>query len=1033
MKECDDYTNPLIRDGASQSGRFPPDLGPESVKIDGRTEQDLIGYAYQFASLLNFYDQNNQVDGNWQVFLQQLKDQPEAALSGQLTPQSGLFLAFLRLFQKQQEQLNGLTKKHLDTYFKDVLQISPKKAIAGQVHVLFELAKNLEPSLLKAGTKLKAGKDADGIDLEYQLKEDIIVNHATVEAVKSLLVDETAGSLVHYGEVADSADGMGEEELPEGDKWPAFGRESFPEAEIGFALASPVLWLQEGSREISVTLTLLADDDFDIPAPALQNAFKIYLSGAEEWLGPYFVSPSLKKIGGKFQLQFEINLLESEKAVTFFDSEILEGGFHSLYPVMKVIPDTFSSNYLNGILQGILLENVQISVNVSGIKNLELQNDNGNLDASKPFLPFGPEPVAGATFHLGYEEAFTKRLDNFKVEVDWMDVPSTNLRSYYGSSYSGSLAGLNYSLSSNQFKASLQYRDTQNQVSSKTVDLFNPTNNKSTAVYHVGGGIFSTITKIPQSLINNQLKFASRTKAPSLLQSKYQILPGSKIGPLLFAAPVQRQAARLEKGFISFDLFDDFLHREYRQKYVKATVQYTSGTLYLPREPYQPKIKSISLSYQASTALVQLNLPDADAFAEKEIEFFHLGAFGQREVHRHLFRRLGWLSGEGISLLADYWHQGQLFIGLKNVGKGQTVNLLFQVAEGSANPLKEKEPVSWYVLSDNFWFELGPASLLADGTNGFLKSGVVKINLPSETTTENTWLENGLVWLRATVNKNPDVVCQLIGIHAQAAPAELLAPENHPAHLQQALAAKTISKLVKPNAAIKKIEQPYAGFGGRPVEKDRDYYTRVSERLRHKNRAVTIWDYERLVLEEFPAISKVKCLNHTCETSEMSPGHVTLIVVPDLQNHNAANLLQPRVSKAVLEDVKTFIKKASPSLAEIHVNNPLYEEIQLEFEVAFVIGFEFGFYQKELNRELIEFLSPWSNGKQAEIHFGGTMEKSVLLKFVETRQYVDFVSQFKMLHFRGAAGKTEVESAVATNPRAILVSHSNHIIKKYNG
>ena len=1026
MKECDDYTNPLVRDGASQSDRFPPALAPESVEIDGRSEKDLIDYAYQFASLLNFYDLNNLVDGDWQVFLQQLKDKPEVALSGQLAPHAGLFLAFLRLFQKQQEQLNGLTKKHLDTYFKDVLQISPKKAVASQVHVLFEMAKNVEPCLLKAGTKLKAGKDADGIDLEYQLKEDIIVNHATVEAVKSLLVDETSGSLVHYGEVANSADGAGEEELPEGVKWPAFGKISFPEAEIGFALASPVLWLQEGSREITVVLTLLADDYFDIPARALQNAFRIYLSGAEEWLGPYFVSPSLKKIGGKFQLQFEINLPESEKAVTFFDGEVLEGGFHTIYPVMKVVPDTSFSNYLNGILQGILLEDIQISVNVSGIKNLELQNDNGNLDAAKPFLPFGPEPVAGATFSLGYEEAFTKKLDNFKVEVDWMDLPSTNLKSYYGSSYSGSLAGLNYSLSSNQFKGSLQYRDKQNQISSKTIDLFNPSNNKSTAVYQVGGGIFATTTKIPQSIINNQLKFASRAKTTSLLQSKYQILQGSKIGALLVAA-------RLEKGFISFELSDDFLHREYRQKYVKATVQYTSGTLYLPREPYQPKIKSISLGYQASTGVVQLNLPDAAAFAAKEIEFFHLGAFGQREVHRHLFRRLKWLFGEGISLLADYWHRGQLLIGLKNIGKGQTVNLLFQIAEGSANPLKDKEPVSWYVLSNNFWFELGPASLLADGTNGFLKSGVVKINLPTETTTENTWLESGLVWLRATVRENPDAVCQLVGIHAQGVLTELVAPEIHPAHLQVGLMAKTISKLVKPNAAIKKIEQPYAGFGGRPAEKDRDYYTRVSERLRHKSRAVTIWDYERLVLEEFPAISKVKCLNHTCETSEMSPGHVTLLVVPDLQNHNAANQLQPRVSKAMLEDVKTFIKKLSPSLSEIHVNNPLYEEIQLEFEVTFITGFEFGFYQKELNRELIEFLSPWSSGQQAEINFGGNIEKSVLLKFVETRSYVDFVSHFKMTHFRGAAGKTEVESAVATNPRAILVSHSNHIIKKYNG
>jgi hypothetical protein len=188
------------------------------------------------------------------------------------------------------------------------------------------------------------------------------------------------------------------------------------------------------------------------------------------------------------------------------------------------------------------------------------------------------------------------------------------------------------------------------------------------------------------------------------------------------------------------------------------------------------------------------------------------------------------------------------------------------------------------------------------------------------------------------------------------------------------------------------------------------------------------------VLQEFPAVSKVKCLNHTCETSEMSPGHVTLILVPDLQNKHAVNPLQPRVSKAVLEDVKTFVKGLSPSLVEIHVNNPMYEEVQLEFEVSFLKGYEFGFYHQELNRELVEFLSPWSTGEQAEIHFGGRIEKSVLLLFIETRSYVDFVSHFKMYHV-GSEGsqRTELDSAVATNSRAILVSHSSHIIKNYNG
>ncbi len=1020
MRECNDPIPILVRDGTSQNARYPNDLDPASVQIDGRSESDLIDYAYKFAGLLNFYDLENQVDGDWQAFFQQLKDHPVAALTGDLSPQASLFLSFLRLFKKQQDQLNGLTKKHLDTFFCDVLRIQLKGPVADQVHVLFELAKNVEPALLQSGTTLKAGKDEAGQELVYALNEDIIINHGTVEAIKSVLADPANNQLVHVGEAANTLDGL-EEELPDDDaKWPAFGKTSFAKADVGFALSSPVLWLQEGTRKITITLTLHADDDFDIPASVRNQAFKIYLSGEEEWLGPYHSSPSLRKVSGRFQMQLILDLPASEKPVAYYNSAVLDGNFHSIFPMMKVVPDTSSSAYLNAFLQGVSLESAKIDVEVSEIESLTLQNDQGTLDPAKSFLPFGSEPVRGSSFDLGYEEAFTKKLNEFKIHVDWMDVPSSNLRSYYSG----------YSLSNNQFKASLSYRNKNDQISTKTINLFNTSNNQSQASYTVSENPL-LVSLIPQVLINAQFNLSAGSKSFNLIQKKYNLFPGNKLERFkLPRLPVQTGTPK--NGFVKFELLDDFLHRDYRQKYVKATVEYVEGSLVLPKEPYQPKIKSISLDYRASSSTVNFSQTSETAYHEKDVEFFHLGAFGQREVHGYLLSKADWLSANEVTLMADYSQQGELLIGLKNITKGQILNLLIQVAEGSANPQKEKEPVNWSILVHDYWMELRSDELLADATNGLLKSGIVKINLPTETGATHNWMPEGLVWLRASVKANPDAVCQLTGIHTQAGQASLVDAEKHPEHLRTHLKAETISKLLKPNGAVKKVKQPYASFGGRSEEESKAYYTRVSERLRHKNRAITLWDYERLVLQEFPDISKVKCLNHTCETLSRAPGHVNLIVVPDLQNRNAVNVLQPRVSKAVLEDVRSFIEQLAPSLIKIHVNNPLYEEVQLEFEVKFRTSYEFGYYHKELNRELIEFLSPWSTGSQSEIHFGGRIEKSVLLKFVETRNYVDFVSHFKMVHLVSDKQPLDVEWAVATNSRAILVSHSKHIIHNYN-
>ena len=94
----------------------------------------------------------------------------------------------------------------------------------------------------------------------------------------------------------------------------------------------------------------------------------------------------------------------------------------------------------------------------------------------------------------------------------------------------------------------------------------------------------------------------------------------------------------------------------------------------------------------------------------------------------------------------------------------------------------------------------------------------------------------------------------VILVAAQAFKATFIDKGNDPAFPAKVLPAGTISKLDQPDAAVKKIIQPFSTFGGRAAERSETFYTRVSERLRHKDRAIAMWDYERLVLEAFPQI-----------------------------------------------------------------------------------------------------------------------------------------------------------------------------------
>jgi len=56
-------------------------------------------------------------------------------------------------------------------------------------------------------------------------------------------------------------------------------------------------------------------------------------------------------------------------------------------------------------------------------------------------------------------------------------------------------------------------------------------------------------------------------------------------------------------------------------------------------------------------------------------------------------------------------------------------------------------------------------------------------------------------------------------------------------------------------------------------------------KLRHRGRAVTISDYESIVLEHFPEIRDVKCVSNYDKFGLQAWGHVTLVVIPyDLEN-----------------------------------------------------------------------------------------------------------------------------------------------------
>ena len=217
--------------------------------------------------------------------------------------------------------------------------------------------------------------------------------------------------------------------------------------------------------------------------------------------------------------------------------------------------------------------------------------------------------------------------------------------------------------------------------------------------------------------------------------------------------------------------------------------------------------------------------------------------------------------------------------------------------------------------------------------------------------------------------------------------------------------------------------------------------TRAAERLRHRNRCITAWDYERSVLAAFPEVRKAKCIPHCAGADDwFHPGHVTIVVVPDLRLRNAVDPLQPKADADTLHRIREHLEDRSsmgndgrhtpdrsPQKIALHVRNPRYQRIRLDFKVRFRHGVEFNYHARLFGRLSSVICRRGSTTPGAAIAFGGTVYKSQLLDFVEHVEYVDYVTDFRMYDLRGGPGDADdVNEAKAATPDAILVSDATH-------
>jgi hypothetical protein len=946
-------------------------------------------------------------------------------------PHYTLFLTFLKLLKLVQSELNKFTTRHLDFYYQDVLQLRPKRPSPDSAYITIELAKQVANYMLPAGTRFRGGKDGIGQDVYYALQKDVVFNKARVGKLMSVYrgagkddIDLTVNEDRWFAaSVSNSADGAGATlSSPQGEWHPYVNRtyvdgslESInePRAQIGFAIASHYLALAEGTRIVTVRIATSNN------ATLSGKHFDVFLTTAKSWTQA--AAPEISTgtmTDGTACAVLIISLDPTVEAITDYNAEVHGGTFGVAVPILKlVLQNVPEVGYEYQALKDVTIAKVELEVGVGtesigaysaqGVRQVSLASSAGTIDPAKAFLPFGAQPESDASFILGSKEIFSKRGVTVRFTADWINLPEDAVDIAYDADEEDTTP-----VASLDFLEAGSWKD-----SDLNLELFDGT---------------TQIVSFPDSPVQ---------------------IPDDAITS--YSEPFEIYSNLSRGGFLRFRLDQGFGHKDYFSQLTKYLIEQAKpepdATVTKPDEPYNPTLQSLTVSYTAS-CVVDLASPDVETFEDRPLKFFHVYAFGEAEQHVQLFNAASIYflpqfryietpadTGSSSSTTLILENQAEFYVGLESIAAGESVSILFQFLEGTTDPqvLKPDEHLYFSYLSDNTWKAIR-RDVVGDSTRQFIQSGLIELAIPADATTTNTLLPSGYIWLRFSVAEAPDAIAKLLNVLPQSALVTYQAdPLNAPDFPTEPLPAGTISKLKEPNSAIKKIQQLYSSFRiGGGGETGRLFNARVSERLRHKDRAITIWDYEHLVLQAFSDIHKVKCLSHTTLIedpddpdklicNEMAPGHVLVITIPNLANRNDANPLRPYTNASLIVEIQEFLRKRVTCHANVLVANPLFEGVRMEFIVTLRKGYnDAAFYHTLLQNEITEFLTPWAFSQGVDIQFGGKIFKSSLIDFIEERDYVDFLTDVKLFHKPGddAIESQDLDEAVASTARSILVS-----------
>lgn len=1020
-----------MKDGLSQQQRMARLAALHKFRPVQQERETLLKQVLAIARAVRYYPNDIQ-DGYFDQLLVDLEalmlpnTTIPAVPDGYMEPAQALLYAFLEQLHLVADGFNDRWQGLADWYVSQVLRVDNLPPVADRAVVAFR-KKAGDAVIVPRATPITDGNAKFGQRIRYQSVEALTVSDVHVAGAYLLYFERhpevfpanTFGAVTAIRKM-NLLENPTASQLMFGTDFYAGRSEPQP---IGLQVASPGLLLREGKRNITIEFateklrlggfsqlrkvvivlkSLQSTLPFNTPwkeakliglQKVFSQLFYLEISTAEGWtaIPNYFFS-----FGGAASglvLKFELSEQFAATAPCRTDLHRIA----SAYPMLKILINRDSWLFPYVWLQHLLLTKIVIHTRVEGITDILFYNDLGKVDLSAPFAPFGINTSLGAWFTVGNYEMASKNTESLDLSIEWQQLPAGpgGLESHYAH-YGTNVDNRSFTVQPS-YLSDYKWRETRQR---KPIFLFTTENELPSGGPEPAGKL------IAESMLRN-INIAG-------------------MPPVTIDEAAYDYGFRSKYGFVNFELESPemgFGEQEYRDLFTTSLIK---QALRKKRKmnvnaPISPLIKRISLAYSARDEINVLIDP-----IQPETALHHVHPFGVKKIYPTLEKA-------PLPFVYSTPHDANLLFQLAGAKSHDEFQLYVEFVPQNREVSREEIPVvTWYWGDSYHWQKLPSGTVLKNTTRNFLTSGMIKIRLPA-VPAQGVRDCNGHIWLCAAITQNEYAVSGIKRIVINAVEVHR-DPEFFQVDLPNGFVLDT-AEIKQPGIAA--IEQITPFSGEITQESTQAKLLRVSEYVSHRGRAATPRDFERMVLQQFPSVRKVKCLAATDVKKKLgpaAPGVVTLVVIPQMDPAAA----QPfaRCSPELLLGIEEYLSsRVSAYVTRIDAINPISEEVMVRCRVLLFDHSADDNFQSLATDVINHCIAPWQGTDEAPI-LGYTFTLQQLHDELSVLPQIKDIQQLEVVQLINGdmtrytlKNEADPQKPIApTRSHAVMVPASYHVI-----